>query len=383
MTFGQSSDENSVVIPTDNGSNNLVQGSKEIKLKQSYQCHFCHERFRNKDALDRHEYHHTKEKKYKCSFVGCPKSFTNVSHLRRHNKQSHSNQNLVKTVICLDPHCAVLFTTDDNMRRHYREIHLRGNQFVCNTCGETFRRKQQLKRHSIIHTGNYPYRCEICNKGAVSLKAHIRHRASHIHDCEICGRVFKNWSGLVAHRKISHTIESKVFECETCKKNFASQRNLNYHQKVHLEPEERLTYQCPYEKCANFYFEKRNLNAHIRSKHEGRKFICGFEDCGREISTKQKLELHLKLHLSEKSGTKSKQCSRRNSTETVQKVRKDKGKKKVSAVSILSGVEVIPQIEKNLLENKGFDVIVPEKYLPTFVNSSDISDVESANEKSK
>lgn len=136
-------------------------------------------------------------------------------------------------------------------------------------------------------------------------------------------------------------------------------------------------FQCPYDKCANYYNEKRNLMAHIRSKHEGRKFICGFEECGRQLSTKQKLEWHLKLHLSEKMGAKSAPSSRRSSVDSVRKVRKDKGKKKVSAVSVLTGVVVASEVEKALLENKGDEIIVPQSLLPTCVNSSDVSDVES------
>lgn len=252
------------------------------------------------------------------------------------------------------------------MLRHFREVH-KEDEYVCNVCGETFHRKQQLKRHSITHTGEYPYRCEICEKGAVNLKAHIRHRASHVHNCTICGRIFKHWSGLVAHRKIAHVRE---FKCETCEKVFISQKNLNHHQKVHLNQEERKVFQCGYEKCANYYYEKRNLMAHIRSKHEGRKFICGFEDCGRQMSTKQKLALHLKLHLSEKMGAKSKPSSRRTSVDSVKKYRKDKGRKKFSAVSILTGVLLGSEMEKTLLENKGDQIIVHHNLLSSCVNST-------------
>lgn len=269
-----------------------------------------------------------------------------------------------------------MFSTVDNMRRHYKEMHVQsqqGDKYVCNICGACFHRKQQLKRHAILHTGCYPYKCEVCGKGAVNLKAHIRHRASHVHECNVCGRIFKHWSGLVAHKKIGHVTE---YKCETCQKVFISKKNLNYHQKIHLNSADRDAFQCPYDKCAKFYTEKRNLMAHIRSKHEGRKFICGFDDCGQQISTKQKLQAHLKLHLSEKMGTKSKPNSRRSSVDSIKKVRKDKGKKKVSAVSIISGIVPTAQIEKTLLDSKGNEILILKNILPTCSNSSDVSDVE-------
>lgn len=287
-------------------------------------------------------------------------------------KRIHTDQLRQHSIDCIDPDCAATFATKESMRRHFNEVHKK-EKYICSTCGEHFNRKQQLKRHSITHTGQYPYKCEVCGKGAINLKAHIRHRASHIHNCVECGRVFKNWNGLVAHRKISHTNE---FKCETCNKVFISQKNLNYHMKVHLNQDDRSVFQCTYDKCAKFYYEKRNLMAHIRSKHEGRKFICGYEDCGKQISTKQKLILHLKLHLSEKMGAKSRPSSRRSSIDSVKKVRRDKGKKKVSAVSILTGVIASSDVEKALLENKGDEVLVPEKLLPSGVLSSDMSDME-------
>lgn len=284
----------------------------------------------------------------------------------------HTNNTLQHSIDCKELNCAAVFSSEENMLQHFKEMH-KEFKYVCNVCKEKFHRKQQLKRHTIIHTGKYPYKCEVCAKGAVNLKAHIRHRASHVHDCSLCGRVFKHWSGLVAHRKIAHVGE---YKCEICNKVFISQKNLNYHQKVHLNKEERDVFQCTYDKCANFYHEKRNLMAHIRSKHEGRKFICGFENCNREMSTKQKLALHLKLHLSEKMGGKSRPSSRRTSVDSVKKLRKDKGKKKVSAASVLTGVVLGSQIEKALLQNKGDEIIVPQNLLPTCVNSSDMSDFE-------
>lgn len=55
---GQGSDENS---PQEKVSSSLIVESKKLPQKNKYQCTFCHERFRNKDSLDRHVYHHTNE----------------------------------------------------------------------------------------------------------------------------------------------------------------------------------------------------------------------------------------------------------------------------------------------------------------------------------
>ncbi|XP_063706530.1 myoneurin [Culicoides brevitarsis] len=327
------------------------QESAISEIKQKYECRFCHERFRNKDALDRHVYHHTNERKFICSFEGCSSSYTNVAHLRRHVKRVHVDKVQNQSVDCIDADCAGTFSSIENMRRHFREVHQKVN-YVCNNCSQSFRRKQQLKRHIILHTGEYPYQCEVCKKGSINLKAHIRHRASHIHNCDTCGRVFKNWSGLVAHRKISHV---KEFKCEVCNKVFISQKNLNYHKKVHLSHDERSVFQCTYDTCAKYYYEKRNLMAHIRSKHEGRKFICGFENCGRQISTKQKLVLHLKLHLFETMGSKEQLNSKRKILKCSQQKQKQRRKKIVPAVSVLTGINLYSNVGNTLI-NKSNEV---------------------------
>lgn len=65
--------------------------------------------------------------------------------------------------------------------------------------------------------------------------------------------------------------------------------------KVHLTSLTEEVFQCHYENCPKFYNVNRNLQAHIRSKHEGQTFVCNI--CSRRLSTKQKLKQHLNAHL--------------------------------------------------------------------------------------
>lgn len=64
--------------------------------------------------------------------------------------------------------------------------------------------------------------------------------------------------------------------------------------KIHSE--EREVFECPREGCVRYYSEKRNLDAHIRSYHDGRRFPCMHETCKQTFAFKHKMLEHLKSH---------------------------------------------------------------------------------------
>lgn len=76
--------------------------------------------------------------------------------------------------------------------------------------------------------------------------------------------------------------------CSKCGKTFSRPSFLKEHLATHLTPESSSTntFKCPYGGCIRSYTAKRNLNAHIRSCHEGQKFKCTFEGCSSALATK-------------------------------------------------------------------------------------------------
>lgn len=116
---------------------------------------------------------------------------------------------------------------------------------------------------------------------------------------------------------------------------------------MHEEKGDRQILQCPYDKCPSFFFHQRNLNAHIRGKHEGRTFICDFGGCGKKLCTKQKLLFHMKVvHLQEKSAARKTKTSPR-------KRRRDKGVPKESTAARLAMIEMPKEIDSLVLAGKG------------------------------
>ena len=44
------------------------------------------------------------------------------------------------------------------------KVHLKLRKFVCDICDKHFASKQNLKEHRFIHTGQKPYKCDLCGQ---------------------------------------------------------------------------------------------------------------------------------------------------------------------------------------------------------------------------
>ena len=80
-------------------------------------------------------------------------------------------------------------------------------------CGLICHDAGKLRRHYIIHTGEKPYKCDICH------------------------RTF----GLEYNMKIHRRVHSgdKPYKCTVCGKSFAQKSNLNFHMNTHQTPGRR------------------------------------------------------------------------------------------------------------------------------------------------
>lgn len=312
-----------------------------------YKCSYagCSLQFRRKDRLDSHEYTHSQVKKYQCPEPNCDKAYINTSHLQRHQRTAHSTSK--KIVCCSYDECGTFFDSDAKLKAHCRSVHMeKSRAFECDICNAKFRRKLQLKQHMFKHTGYYRFTCDVCNKGFLLLSRLKRHQKWHkTRKCEQCDATFEKWTLFLAHKRTEHN----NLKCPTCDKEFPSRRSLKNHRKTHINLDDRNVFQCTFDGCTKFFFERKNMLAHYKTKHENRKFICSFENCQLELSTKQKLELHMKVvHLGESGQKKSKTEKQVNRAK-----RKDAGVPKRSTASKLFNVVLPPAFEQAIISGHG------------------------------
>ncbi|KAG4070924.1 hypothetical protein HA402_001361 [Bradysia odoriphaga] len=317
----------------------------------------CNLTFKRRDAFDRHDYTHTGLKKYGCDV--CNATYITQSHLRRHTRGAHQI-NTDDKIKCQHESCAMEFTTTAGMKRHYKQRHMKERLYSCKQCDEKFYRKFQLRVHMMKHTGVFPYYCPKCGKGSVNLKQHEHHLVGHkSYECSICGEIVGKWSQLQVHRRDKH---SKKYQCDICQKLFSHRSNMDSHMKIHSE--NKNVFLCTVSGCDKFYFHTKNLRAHVRAKHDpDRTWECHL--CHRNLSTKQKLILHVKLHSvpgalrtpKPKNGrTKNRKQPAVERPTNLRNKRSIDSKKLKSTASLLTGLVADRQVEKMIIEGEGKSV---------------------------
>lgn len=311
------------------------------------------------DAFDRHEFNHTLIRKYKCTFNEiCDKQYLCKTKLKRHIRSFHKVSATVcrPKIKCTVENCGKEFATEISRKRHHNQSHLRLNQQICKICNAAFNRKLQLRRHTVQHTNEYPYKCEEtdCGKGFLNLKTFNKHKTTHkmlptSYQCTVCTDAFPKWSQMIAHRKTHR------YQCEVCKLDFSRKPNLKNHMITHNTDTERANYACSM--CDRTFLHSKNLAFHIRSKHERKQYQCDF--CSRSLSTKQKLTAHLELHvIGNNTGPLKKRFNVNTNNKKQRRKRKDAGKSKTSTASKLTGVATSLEAEKMILNNQGNEVIL-------------------------
>lgn len=169
----------------------------------------------------------------------------------------------------------------------------------CPNCDRIFVSGSLLKRHSMIHTGEKPHVCEICNRRFAQLGQLNFHRKFHNNPryrCHVCSKPFLRPSDIKKHLR-THTGE-KPYDCKVCLKSFAQLGALQQHMRIHSGEK---PFSC--EICGKRFSQKANKTKHVKIHREGeRPYTC--QICGRSFSDLSEMELHRAGH----GGGKPRKC---------------------------------------------------------------------------
>jgi uncharacterized Zn-finger protein len=173
--------------------------------RKPYECNYCDYKTSRNERLiyhldNCHSNEHKLEKRFKCDFDECGKSYISLSSLRQHRLShsmlckvckkgfksnfhltqhilTHSN---VKNIEC--NHCSYRARFKKDLMDHMKAIHpelLPKHIFdklpECKTCGKKFQSSSKLKRHENIHIGLKPFKCDKCSYSTISKQHLERH----------------------------------------------------------------------------------------------------------------------------------------------------------------------------------------------------------------
>ena len=195
------------------------------EFKKAY-CEICEKYVCDKFGLKKHiqTQHNENTEFHRCE--KCQKTFKNENRLQRHSKYAHSTLKYDCT-ICGEQIAKLHFTS-------HRESHKLDGLFCCDLCEYKHKNSLYVKHHkNAVHKGvMYECKTDICqykSKWSNDLKTHKENIHFKIrYSCNICDITTGTKGNLYQHQYKVHKIMNKI-KCEICDKVFRKSSTLLAH----------------------------------------------------------------------------------------------------------------------------------------------------------
>lgn len=143
--------------------------------------------------------------------------------------------------------------------------------FKCHVCGEVFDQMCFLANHARnVHHVHPKVACS-CGRMLSTWESLMAHKRKHEplennFTCEICDATFRKKTGLSIHIKFKHEKPATIHECEICSRQFKERSVLKAHVRTHLPDSEKYTSEC--KTCFKRFVNKWSLKYHISTIHD-------------------------------------------------------------------------------------------------------------------
>ncbi|XP_033110077.1 zinc finger protein PLAG1-like [Anneissia japonica] len=170
----------------------------------------CKKAFISSYKLSRHMATHSPEKTHHCQY--CDKKFHRKDHLKNHlqthdpNKESFHCEN-----------CSKVYNTKPGFKKHIAMHAADAGELTCKVCDRDFENTDVLIEHIKVHSGKSngakekKHKCDDCDRKFYTRKDVRRHMVVHTGQknflCQTCGQRFGRKDHLVRHTRKSHNGE--------------------------------------------------------------------------------------------------------------------------------------------------------------------------------
>ncbi|CAH0731202.1 unnamed protein product, partial [Brenthis ino] len=205
-----------------------VSESENESADKSFQCHVCGKWYSTRVTLKIHRRVHQNKgsgtsrsrtrssDRYECDC--CNETFNRREKLWEHKAEVHRGSMTVRCDVCRK-----CFEDDAELAAHARAHTDDERAGRCSSCGSTFARYEQLRRH---------------RAHAHPAAAHAHAHAGRLpHACAQCGKRFSHAHSLTRH---AHNHAKQLYRCVVCKASFARADQLAQHLNSHLANYKRL-----------------------------------------------------------------------------------------------------------------------------------------------